>query len=283
MSESENTPLVPESTSAAVPAAPAAGGSSVKKALSHLSETTVCLAGGVALVIAGLFFFVGGGSISSNEEFMDFYDDAVKELKEEHSARWADFNQRRSAVQSALLGVRGGDEKSALMVALLADSRPALDFLIMKRGFRVSNELLERAVLLGNVELCRYLIEEQACEPRDKFMSIACEAGHVEICRYLKEEQGMDATEPDLMRPLLRTDDEAYKMQLGMTALFTGKGADSDPKAVKRAIVRLKENHVKVAKFLVESGLNIKDDRVRGRISQCVNEELKEYLLDALD
>ncbi len=248
--------------------------SRAKKALACVPSKVAAIAGAVALLLVILFCCSGGDAISSNEEFMEFFDDTIKEHSGDESPIWAEMHKHRSSVQAALHGVRGGDEDVALAVAVKAGSVPALDYLVMKRGFKVDDSLLEHAVLVGNLEICRYLIDVQGCEPKEKYMSHACESGYVEICRYLRDEQGLKVTDPELMTPLLRMDESAYKMQLGMVALLTGHVGDAE---------ELKKNHVKVAKFLVESGMDLKNSNLRNRIIQCVNKDLKEYLLSVMD
>ncbi len=223
-----------------------------------------------ALAVALMFpSCLGSSSISSDDDFMAFYDDKVDALKEVDKGVWREFKRNRGDALKALLGADGGDVDDAFFAAAVFGSEQALDYLVEEKGFKPSPYCLKRLARLGDVKMCTLLMEKYGAKPEADTLAAAARGGSLELCKYLCEKQGADAAKLANLLEILRGDAEELKRAAAEISILT----DDELSAEKLA-----ERQLEVVKFFIEKGAPISSPKAMKQLDRFNNKAVVEFL-----
>ena len=124
--------------------------------------------------------------------------------------------------------------------------------------------VLHMASMYGHVDIARYLVEENQCDPMSKStsghtsLSLACKYGHIDFVRYLVDEQLVDPTYAisETLTPLLLACSEGH---LDVVKYLIEKGCDhtqtfqvKDGYVANLLHLTAMGGHVDTARYLIE-------------------------------
>ncbi len=228
-----------------------------------------CGLAAAAVALVSLPFFLLGGSISSDEEFMKFFDEKVDCLKDDNKALWRQFKKGRAKTLRSLQCDDADRADMAFTVAALFESSEALNYLVEDKGFKPDSSCVRALAQVGNVEMCIELMEEYGVKADAATLAAAACGGSLELCKYLCETQGMDASQLSHLRDMLSCDEAKLKQLAADISILT----DNELSAAE-----LVERQREVAKYFIENGAPVDSPKAIKQLDNFENKELVAFL-----
>ncbi len=215
----------------------------------ELPKHYYAVASGVLLALVLLIVLCFSGSVSSDEDFLDLFEDEIAELEDIDKKAWRDARSFLPQLEQAF----EDDDKIGLSAALSwaagVGSKSAVKYLIEEKGITPDSGALANAARCGQEHIVEYLIEEQGLKADETVLQAACFGGQLDVVEYLVEEQGVSVSKGNCLAALCtsksRYEDRALKISVDLCDEVD--------------VEDLMDDYLDVAEYLVEQGADPKD------------------------